>query len=123
MIRRNQKFMNRVNVLLDFSLIVLSYIFSSWLWLDKLGGDSGNMAALDWHTVLLSGVYALFILLLMTVFGFYNTTRSRRNGKSASFSLPLPWRSCSPAPCCSSSGWRISPAACCSCSTGSPCSC
>lgn len=77
-IRRNQKFMNRVNVLLDFFLIVLSYIFSSWLWLDKLGGDSGNMAALDWHTVLLSGVYALFILLLLTVFGFYNTTRSRR---------------------------------------------
>ena len=78
MIRRNQKFMNLVNQILDVLLIILAYIFASWLWLDVRGGDQGNLAALSWRSLLLSGVYALFILLLLTTLGFYNTTRSRR---------------------------------------------
>ena len=78
MIRRNQAFLNRLNILLDMMLVILSYMVASWLWLNVLGGQDTNMAALSWNTVLLSCVYALLLFFLLTAFGFYNTTRSRR---------------------------------------------
>ena len=46
MIQRNQKKLNRLNVLSDGVLIVLCYLFASWLWLDAIKNIEGNMSAL-----------------------------------------------------------------------------
>ena len=47
MIHRNQKTLNRLNLLSDGVLIVLCYLFASWLWLDVIRNTKGNMAALS----------------------------------------------------------------------------
>ena len=47
MIKRNQKKLNQPNVLSDEVLIVLSYLFASWLWLDVIKNTEGNMATLS----------------------------------------------------------------------------
>ena len=78
MIRRNQEFLNRINVILDSLVIVLSYILATWFWLDVMGGQSDNMAALSGKTVVLSCLYAFVLLFFLTLLGFYGTTRTRR---------------------------------------------
>lgn len=78
MIRKNQQFLNRVNILLDMMLVVLSYVLASWLRLDFLDGDSRNMAGVSTRTVLLAGAYSLVLFFLLSFFGFYNTTRTRK---------------------------------------------
>lgn len=78
MIRKNQAFLNRVNILLDILLVILSYMLASWLRLDFLDGYSGNMAAISGKTILLAAAYALVLFFILSVFGFYNTTRTRR---------------------------------------------
>ena len=78
MIRRNQAFLNRLNILLDMLATVAAYLFASWLWLEVLGGEETNMAAVSGRTVLLAFSYSLLLFLLLSVMGFYNTTRTRR---------------------------------------------
>ena len=78
MIRKNQKFLNRVNILLDILLVVVSYILASWIRFDFLDGRGDNMAVLSPKTVLLAFAYAVVLFFLLSVFGFYNTTRTRR---------------------------------------------
>ncbi len=78
MIRKNQEFLNRVNILLDMLLVVLAYVFASWLRLDFFDGSSDNMAAVSGDTVLLALVYSLALFFLLSLLGFYNTTRTRR---------------------------------------------
>lgn len=78
MIRKNQAFINRINILLDMLLVVLSYILASWLRLDFLDGYSGNMAAISGKTILLALAYSLGLFFLLSMLGFYNTTRTRR---------------------------------------------
>lgn len=78
MIRKNQAFINRMNILLDILLIVLSYVLASWIRLDFLDGVRSNMAAVSGKTVLLALVYALVVFFLLSVMGFYNTTRTRK---------------------------------------------
>ena len=77
MIKRNQKALNRLNAMLDFLLVFLSYILSSWLRLYVLNGNRANMA-LDQHMILASLLYAAGLLFALTVMGFYSTTRMRR---------------------------------------------
>ena len=77
-IRKNQAFLNRINILLDMGLVVLSYILSSWIWIDLLEGQRENMAALSTTTLLLAAVYALIVFIILSLFSFYNTTRTRR---------------------------------------------
>ena len=78
MIRRNQAFLNKINILLDMLIVIFSYVVSSWFWLDVLDGYSRNMAAVSGRTVLLSCVYALVLFFVLSLFGFYSTTRTRR---------------------------------------------
>ena len=78
MIRKNQEFLNRVNILLDMALVVLSYILASWIRFDFLDGMGDNMAVLSPKTVLLALAYAVVLFFLLSVLGFYNTTRTRR---------------------------------------------
>ena len=78
MIRKNQEFLNRVNILLDMILVIVSYILASWLRLDFLDGDSGNMGAVSGTTILLALAYSLVLFFLLSLMGFYNTTRTRR---------------------------------------------
>ena len=78
MIRKNQVFLNRVNIILDMILVILSYMLASWLRLDFFDGQSGNIAAIGTKTVLLAMVYSLMLFFILSLFGFYNTTRTKR---------------------------------------------
>ena len=53
-------------------------MLASWLRLDFLDGSKGNMAAISGKTLLLAVAYALVLSFLLSVLGFYNTTRTRR---------------------------------------------
>ncbi len=78
MIRKNQEFLNRVNIFLDMMLVILSYMLASWLRLDFLDGDSSNMAGISIKTMMLAVTYSLVLFFLLSIFGFYNTTRMRK---------------------------------------------
>ena len=78
MIRKNQAFLNRVNIILDMLLVISAYMLASWLRLDFLDGDSNNMAGISGKTLLLALGYALMLFFLLSLFGFYNTTRTRK---------------------------------------------
>lgn len=78
MIRKNQAFLNRVNILLDMLLVVFAYILASWIRFDFLDGRRNNMATISGRTILLAFAYSLVLFFLLSVLGFYNTTRTRR---------------------------------------------
>lgn len=78
MIRKNQEFLNKVNILLDMLLVILAYTLASWLRLDFFDGESSNMAAVSYRTVLLALAYSLMLFFLLSLIGFYNTTRTRK---------------------------------------------
>ena len=78
MIRRNQTFLNHLNVLLDMLLVIGAFMLASWFWIDVMGGSDANMAALSLRTLALSCIYALGLLFLLSLMGFYSTTRTRR---------------------------------------------
>ncbi len=78
MIRKNQAFLNRVNIVLDMILVILSYMLASWLRLDFFDGQSENMAAISTKTLLLAFAYSLMLFFILSMFGFYNTTRTRK---------------------------------------------
>ncbi len=78
MIRKNQAFLNRVNIVLDMILVILSYMLASWLRLDFFDGQSENMAAISTKTLLLALAYSLMLFFILSMFGFYNTTRTRK---------------------------------------------
>ncbi len=59
-------------------LVMLSYVMASWIRLDFFDGESGNMAAVSYKTVLLALGYGMVLFMLMSILGFYNTTRTRR---------------------------------------------
>lgn len=79
MIKKNQRLLNQLNMVVDGILVVLSYILGCYLWLDVLRKGVINMA--DWsngHVLLLACLYAGFVLIVLMLFGFYNTTRRRK---------------------------------------------
>ena len=59
-------------------LVILSYMLASWLRLEFLDGDSKNMAGISLKTILLAVAYSLIFFFLLSIFGFYNTTRTRK---------------------------------------------
>lgn len=79
MIKRNQAWLNRLNAFIDFLLIVAAYIFSSWFRLRVLTQDTSNMA-LTGRMMIAAVVYAGALLLVLTLMGFYSTTRIRKIG-------------------------------------------
>ena len=78
MIRKNQEFLNKVNMILDMLLVIAAYMLASWLRLDFLDGDSMNMAGISEKTLPLAVAYSLMLFLILSIFGFYNTTRTRK---------------------------------------------
>ena len=77
MIKRNQAYLNRLNALVDFLLVIFSYFFSSWFRLRVLTNDVVNMAFTR-RMVFAAVVYAAFLLLTLALMGFYSTTRTRK---------------------------------------------
>ena len=84
MIRRNQKMLNRINMLSDGVLIFASYVLASWLWLDVVRGGSRNMAALNelnqsgWTMAVLYAAWTVFVLLCMSVYRRTRVQNGRR---------------------------------------------
>ena len=79
MIRKNQRFLNMMNVISDGMIVLCAYLFSSWFWLDTLQG-SENMAevrSLREGAGSIAGLYALVMVALLAVLRVYNTTRVR----------------------------------------------
>lgn len=86
MIRKNQKLFNRLNGLTDGVVVLLSYMFSSWFWLDVVRDTSANMASLDnlqGSALVIGAVYALWTIIMLAVFGMYSTTRIHQPAHSA----------------------------------------
>ena len=77
MVRRNQNFFNALNMLLDGILVVLSYAGASLFWLEVIAKGGSNIGEFGRNTFWLAAGYAVFFLLVLSVFGFYNTTRIR----------------------------------------------
>ena len=74
MIHRNQKQLNRLNVVSDGVLILLCYLFASWLWLDVIKNTEGNMAALaslSGKGMLAAVIYAVWTVFLALVVGWW----------------------------------------------------
>ncbi len=83
MIRKNQKQMNILNAITDGVLVLLSYMFSSWLWLDVIKDDS-NMALLEKlgsRMGLTAVIYAVCVVLVMACFHMYRTSRLNKPTK------------------------------------------
>lgn len=79
MIKRNQRLLNMVSRFIDGLLVVCSYALACYLWLDVFRNDRGNMA--NWshgRTPLLAVLYAVCVVSMLLLFGFYNSTRSRK---------------------------------------------
>lgn len=80
MIRKNQKQLNRINAFSDGVLVLLSYLFSSWLWLDVVKGDPNIAAVNGWQSALTAILYALWTVLVLSCFRMYRTTRLSKMG-------------------------------------------
>lgn len=77
MIKRNQEQINRINAFLDFVLVFLSYIFSAWFRLRVLHGSQKNIG-LSRPMILASLLYAAGLLFMLSVLGFYASTRVKK---------------------------------------------
>lgn len=77
MIKRNQASLNRLNALIDFLLVLFSYVFASWFRLRVLKNDTTNIA-LNRSMLIAAVVYAIGFLIILLLMGFYSTTRIRK---------------------------------------------
>ena len=80
MIRKNQKQFNRLNAFTDGILVLLSYLFSTWLWLDVVKSDPNIAAVTGVHSALIATIYALWTVLILSCFHVYRSTRLSRMG-------------------------------------------
>lgn len=83
MIRKNQKLINRLNVLSDGVLVVASYLFASWMWLGVIRNSQSNMASVSNFNVRVLGVaviYAAWTAVMLSCFKVYRTTRIHHSG-------------------------------------------
>ena len=77
MIKRNQAVLNRINAFIDLLLVIVSYIFSTWIRFYILDGRQDNMA-LSRRMIGASALYAVGLVVVLALLGFYSTTRRRR---------------------------------------------
>ncbi len=78
MIKRNQTLLNQLNALSDGILVVIVYLFSSWIWLDVISNVYGNMAGVDNFrgiTVLYVLLFACGTVFVLALLGAYRTNR------------------------------------------------
>lgn len=77
MIKSNQGFLNRLNALADFLLVFFAYLFSAWLRLKVLHGWWENQG-LSRPMILASACYSAGLLFMLSILGFYNSTRVQK---------------------------------------------
>lgn len=77
MIKKNQVYLNRISAVIDFLLIFIAYIFSAWFRLKVLHGWWENQG-LSLPMIIASLFYAAVLLLVLSILGFYSTTRVNR---------------------------------------------
>ena len=77
MIKRNQIYINRLNAFIDFLLVFLAYLFSAWFRLKVLHGWWENQG-LSRPMILASLFYAAGLLVMLSILGFYSTTRVKK---------------------------------------------
>ena len=85
MIRRNRKLINRLNALSDGLIVLASYVFASWLWLDVITGNN-NIAAfrrLSGPMVAVALGFALLNVVVLACFNLYGASRTRKGGREA----------------------------------------
>ena len=78
MIKKNQAFLNRVNIMIDILLVMVCYALSSWFWLVVKERDANNMAMINGNTLLIAFLYAAVLSFFFMTLGFYRTTRTRK---------------------------------------------
>jgi len=76
MIKRNQTSLKVLSALIDFLLVIVSYLFSSWFRLRVLTMDIVNIA-LTPRMVFFAAVYAAGMLTVLALMGFYVSVRTR----------------------------------------------
>ena len=77
MIKRNQTYLNRISMIADFLLVFFAYYFSAWFRLKVLNGWWEN-TGLSLPMLLASMVYSGALILILAVWGYYNSTRVRK---------------------------------------------
>ena len=77
MIQRNQSVINFLSALADFLLVFFSYLFSAWFRLKVLNGWWENKG-LSSPMILASLFYAAGLLFMLSLLGFYNSTRVKK---------------------------------------------
>ena len=79
--QKNQRLLSILSAVLDGVLVLLSYCLATWLWLDVLKSDAGNLAGLRGghpRMLMYAAIYAVFVVLVMSLLGLYSTSRVRR---------------------------------------------
>ena len=77
MIQRNQSALNFLSAAADFLLVFFSYLFSAWFRLRVLHGWHENKG-LSREMILASLFYAAGLLFMLSLLGFYNSTRVKK---------------------------------------------
>ena len=77
MIKKNQEYLNRISAMIDFLLVFLAYLFSAWFRLRILHGWWKNQG-LSRPMILASLFYAAGLLVMLSMLGFYSSTRVRK---------------------------------------------
>lgn len=77
MIKKNQEYLNRISAMIDFLLVFFAYLFSAWFRLRILHGWWKNQG-LSRPMILASLFYAAGLLVMLSMFGFYSSTRVRK---------------------------------------------
>ncbi len=80
MIRRNQKQLNRINVLTDGLLVFVSYLFASWLWLGVVtkNPNMASLANLGNGAGLAGALYAVWTVIILGELRVYRFTRIKK---------------------------------------------
>ena len=80
MIRRNQKQLNRLNILTDALLVFLSYVFASWLWLGVVtkNPNMASLANLRSGTAMVAVLYAIWTVIVLGMLRVYRVTRIKK---------------------------------------------
>lgn len=81
MIKKNQRILNFINFVSDGLIVLFSYLFSSWLWLQVLQNNTNNVAIIvsfRQGTGFAAILYAVVMTIILALLGIYAPVRARR---------------------------------------------
>ena len=80
MIQRNQKQLNRLNIITDALLVFLSYVFASWLWLGMVtkNPNMASLANLGNGPAMVAVLYAVWTVIVLGILRVYRVTRIKK---------------------------------------------